>query len=38
MVHPFCLGGGTGRGVGGGGGPTGVFTPKSTRAIKKTAS
>jgi len=32
--YPFCLGGGTGRGVGGGG-LSGASTPKSIRAIPK---
>jgi hypothetical protein len=30
MVHPFCLGGGTGRGVGGGGSLRGVHPKKYT--------
>jgi hypothetical protein len=33
--YPFCLGGGTGRGVWGVGGPSGVSTPKSIRAFQK---
>jgi hypothetical protein len=33
--YPFCLGGGTGRGVWGVGGPSGVSTPKSIHAIQK---
>ena len=33
--YPFCLGGGTGRGVWGGGGPSGVSTPKSIHAFQK---
>jgi len=33
--YPFCLGGGTGRGVLGVGGPSGVSTPKSKRVVQK---
>ena len=33
--YPICLGGGTGRGVWGVGGPSGVSTPKSGHAFQE---
>ena len=33
--YPFLSGGGTGRGILGGGGPSGVSTPKSIHVVQK---